>query len=121
MSKIELKLDEVANLNVELQLMNKEKELSFVIKYKIAKFLEKTTGIIKNFEKTRLSVFKSYGSENKDGTWTLKGAKDEKKGLKELEALLEVKETFDETFNLKDFEEIKSENSYVQIMKFMKE
>jgi len=120
-----LSLADVILLNEELKHMNKEKEISFVLKYKLSKLLEKTEQSVKNFNDKKLSLFKKYGKEVKGspGTFSLKGGTkaNEKKGLEELEGLITIEETFTEQYPLNDFSNLKSEVGYNVIYRFLVE
>jgi len=126
MSKNVLKISEVAELNNELVSMNKEKDISFVVKYNLSKLREKTQSVMKKFEEQRLELFKKYGDEIEDkkgkktGQYQLQGAKGEEKGLEELKKLLDETETFEDSYKLDDFKDLKTDKPYNQIMKFMK-
>jgi len=126
MSKNVLKISEVAELNNELVSMNKEKDISFVVKYNLSKLREKTQSVMKKFEEQRLELFKKYRDEIEDkkgkktGQYQLQGAKGEEKGLEELKKLLDETETFEDSYKLDDFKDLKTDKPYNQIMKFMK-
>jgi hypothetical protein len=117
-----LEIIEVLQLNEELSNLIKEVELSFVLKYDLVKLYEKTKVIVKRFSKSRDDIIKQYGvcvDKNTD-SYTLEGAKDRVKADKEIDALAEIKESFNEEFLFNDFEALKSGKPYVQIMKFLK-
>jgi len=122
-----MELSDVITLNGELAQMNREKELSFVIKYKLVKLLEQTTSIVKKFNQTKLELFKKFGNEDPKipGNFNLgdpKTNKNYEKGMDELKKLIEVEEEFNGfEFKLKDFAELKTSVSYVQFFKFLKE
>ena len=115
-----LSLGQVLILDQELQQLNVEKDIPFIVKYELSKLAGKTTEIVKRFNTAKLELFKKYGTctDEKSGTYTLEGSKDFEKGVKELNALVEVIETFDETFSLSSFLEVKSNVPYTQIFKF---
>jgi len=122
--EVKMPLSDVLVLNQELQQMNREKEISFVVKYKLVKLLEKTQSLVKKFNETKLELFKKYGKEDKKikGNFSLNDATpaNYKKGMDELTKLIEVEEIFTEfAFDIKDFENVKSEVGYFQIFKFM--
>ena len=124
MSKQALKLSvgEVLKLNQELLDLNKESDLPFVLKYDLAKLSTKTMNLIRTFEKQKVALFEKYGvcTDEKKKIYTLEGSDKYDVGIKELEALIEKEETFTESFNVDDFKDLKSSNSYMQIMKFLK-
>jgi len=121
--KVSLDINNVLQLNNELQQLQREKELSFVVKYHLSKLLDKTVGIVKRFNDSKLELFKKYGKEVKDapGTFTLEGSKKFDKGMEELKALIAVEEEFEFELAIEDFKDIKSSVTYNQIFKFMKE
>lgn len=119
--KVALNINDVFALNSELQQLNREKELSFVVKYHLSKLLDKTSEIVKRFNESKLDLIKKYGKEVADrpGDYTLEGSEDFEKGMEELKQLIEVQEIFSFELNIDDFANIKSEASYHQIFKFM--
>jgi thiamine pyrophosphokinase len=121
---VELSLGQVMQLNAELKQMNKEKDISFVTKYKLIKLYEKTSKLVKNFDNTRIQIFKEYGTEVEDspGNYTLENVKADvkAKAVKELELLVAVIEKFNGIeFKLDDFKDLKTEVSYEVIFSFM--
>lgn len=118
---IELEIVEVLQLNSELLLLQKEKELSFTLKYDLVKLYEKTKTIRRHYEQQRVDIIKEYGkciNEKKD-EWTLDGSDKEAEGMKILSELNEKKEHLVASFKKEDFEELKSDQIYVQIMRFI--
>jgi thiamine pyrophosphokinase len=123
---VELSLGQVMQLNSELKQMNKEKDISFVTKYKLIKLYEKTSKLVKNLDNTRIQIFKEYGTEVEDspGNYTLENVKADvkAKAVKELELLVAVIEKFNGIeFKLDDFKDLKTEVSYEVIFSFMVE
>jgi thiamine pyrophosphokinase len=123
---VELSLGQVMQLNAELKQMNKEKDISFVTKYKLIKLYEKTSKLVKNLDNTRIQIFKEYGTEVEDspGNYTLENVKADvkAKAVKELELLVAVIEKFNGIeFKLDDFKDLKTEVSYEVIFSFMVE
>ncbi len=119
-----LKLGDIVTLNEELRAMNKEKDISFVIKFQLVKLLEHTNRLIKPFNAIRLELIKKHGIEvpNRPGQYTLAGSDKDGKGMAALEELLEVEENFNNVqFNLKDFARLQTSTSYIQFFKFIKE
>lgn len=114
---VKLSIQEVLQLNTELDRLLSEDQISFVTKYDLVKLLEKTQAIAKRFSDSRKEVFKKFGKELENKQSTLEGSAE---GLKELEKLLDKKENFKESFNIKDFKTLKSKNPYVIIMRFIK-
>ena len=121
--KVSLDINNIMMLNNELQQLQKEKELSFVVKYHLSKVLDKTVEVVKRFNDSKLDLFKKYGKEVKDnpGNFTLEGSKHFNKGMEELKGLIAVEEEFELELNIDDFKEIKSSVTYSQIFKFMKD
>lgn len=122
MSKtVALNINDVFALNSELQQLNREKELSFVVKYHLSKLLDKTSAIVKRFNESKLELIKKYGKEVEDrpGDYTLEGSEHFEKGMDELKQLIEVQEKFSFELKIDDFANIKSEVAYHQIFKFM--
>lgn len=119
---VQLELSEVILLNHELQGLQSEPTISFAVKYELVKLLERTQDIVRRFNKQKLELFKKYGkcTDEKTQTYTLQGADKEKEGLKELDLLISTKETFNESFEMEDFKDMKSAIPYIQIMKFIK-
>jgi hypothetical protein len=115
-----LEITEVLQLNMELITLQKEAELPFKLKYDLVMMYEKTKLVAKIYEEQRIELIKKYGKELKDKTFTLEGGKDEEKGREELEALNKKKELFNFSFLMDNFENLKSENVYIVIMKFIK-
>lgn len=115
-------LNEVLVLNGELVNLNKEEGISFHVKYDLVKFLEKTNDVVTRFNKSKLDLFKKLGTctDEKKQTYTLEGTENEEKAMEELQMLINKKETFDFEFQLEDFSDLKSSNSYIQIMRFIK-
>jgi len=124
-NEVKMSVIDILQLNAELQAMNREKEVNFVTKYKIIVLFEITKRITERFNKTKLELFQKYGEEDKEnkGSFNLQNASpaNYKKGMAELEELTQVEETFTgHSFDIKDFENIKSETGYVQFFKFLK-
>jgi len=120
---IKLNLNDVAILNQELHLMQTEKDISFVTKYQLSKLQEKTTKIVKNYNDSRNAIIKKYGSlkEGSKVEYELAGSKDEVKATKEITALIEVIEEFNEKYPIEDFKDLKSTNTYNKLMLFLTE
>jgi len=119
--KVKLNINDVFALNRELQHVNKEKDVSFVVKYHLSKVFDKTTSIVNRFNESKLELIKKYGKEveGKSGDFTLEGSKDFEKGMKELTALIEVEEEFEFEIKIDDFKDVKTDFPYNQIFKFM--
>jgi len=120
--KVKLDVNSIAELNNELYLLQKEKEITFAVKYDVAKVIEKTTQILKNYNEQRNKLIEQYGEEKTEGKkdFTLeKGTEKGDKGFKELEGLMAKEETISADFTFKDFKDLKSENAYIQLMKFL--
>ncbi len=111
---------DVIQLNSELQFLNKEPELSFVVKYELVKLAEKTAKIAKAFNEQKVELFKVYGkcTDKEKEIYSLEGSEKYKEGVEELNKLLEKEESFTENFIIKDFIKLRTANSYVKIMKF---
>ncbi len=120
--KIKLNVEEIIQLNQELLGLIQEKELTFTLKWYLVKLSEKTQPVVKRFNDQKLELFKKYGIERKDrpGTYTLDGSKDIEKGKAELDKLIEIEEEFTAEFKFKDFEDLKSTNPYIKVMRFIK-
>ena len=115
-----LSLGQVLILDQELQQLNVEKDIPFIVKYELSKLAGKTAEIVKRFNNDKLELFKKYGTcvDEKSGAYTLEGSENFEKGMKELNTLVESTETFNETFSLNSFLEVKSNVPYTQIFKF---
>ncbi len=124
-NEVKMSVGDILQLNAELQALNREKEINFVTKYRIIVLYELTKRISERFNSTKLDLLKKYGKESKriKGSYDLNLATpaNYKIGIAELEKLAKVEETFtDFSFDMKDFEDIKSENGYIQFFKFLK-
>jgi len=119
--KKSLSLGQVVSLNNELYLLMKESELSFTVKYDLSKLIEKTDKLVKNLRTQNEEILKKYGVcvDEKTQTFKLEGSDKYIEGLKEITELGEKQEVFTESFNMKDFKDLKTESLYVQIMKFL--
>ena len=121
--KTKMKIRDVIQLNSELHLLHTEDALSFVVKYDVKKLLDKTKVIVKDFTDQQQALFKKYGvcTDEKKDTYSLEGSDDYVIGLKEINDLLDKEETFDKTFKLNDFKDLKTANPYIQLMNFIEE
>jgi len=121
--EVTLKLTQVVALNKELINMVKEPKIGFALKYQLVKLLEKTKIIVKDFNEQRNGIIKKYGEcvDEKNNIWEL--VKEDTIGVanQEIIDLTEIEEVFNNQYSLKDFENIESGNSYIEIMKFMQE
>jgi len=117
-----LNINEVFILNEELQNLNKEKDVSFVVKYHISKVMDKITTIMKRFNDSKIEVIKKYGKETEkdSGAYTLEGCKDFEKGVKEINELIKIEEDIDFEINMEDIKDLKTDFPYNQIFKFIK-
>lgn len=118
--KIKLSIGECLQLEREILDLMTEKDLSFVTKYELSKLKTKNDSILKNFRERQFEVFKNFGKEEKNGSFILKGSEKEEEGTLELKKLIEVVESFDKSFQMKDFENLKSEKPYITIMRLIK-
>lgn len=117
--KTKIQIQEVIALNQELNLIQKESGISFLIKYDLSKILDKTKDIVKRFNDSRTEIFKKYGksTDEKKQSYTISGCEKEQEALDEIKALLEKEEIFERTLKLKDFENLNTEVPYIQLMK----
>jgi hypothetical protein len=122
MAKVKLVLTDVVTLNVELFNIQHEKDLSFRTKFELGLLGQETKKIVENYQKQQEGLFKEYGKETKKGKgdWKLeKGTAKGDKGFKELEDLMAVESELELNVDFEEFEELRSDKSYVTIMKFL--
>ena len=76
---------------------------------------------MRRFNASKLELFEKYGicTDEKTKAYTLEGSDKYDLGVKEIEALLDKEESFKDSFKLADFIEMKTENPYFMIMKFL--
>lgn len=123
MAAQKLKISEIIVLNSELINLNREVELTFLLKYNLVKLQEQTKDIVRRFNKSKLDLFEKYGvcTDEKTKAYTLEGAEKYDVAIKELESLLDNTESLKATFKLNEFKEMKTEQPYFMIMKFLTE
>lgn len=121
MAQKKLKLEDCLILNSEIKNLHTEKDLSFSVKYELSKLSDELEPIVKNFNKQKDDIVKKFGvpidpKDEKKG-FTLRDAPKSDEALKAIEDLLEKEETVKYKLSFDDFKDLKTENSYVKLMK----
>jgi len=113
MKKTELNLGQVLQLDQEIKSANVEKDLNFVVKFKLNLIGKDLIKHVETFEKSRKEIIEKFGIDSDKGK-TLTGSKDEAKGIDELNKLLETKANFNFKKDLKinDFKDLKTDKPY---------
>ncbi len=113
MKKTELNLGQVLQLDQEIKSANVEKDLNFVVKFKLNLIGKDLLKHVETFEKSRKEIIEKFGIDSDKGK-TLTGSKDESKGYQELNKLLETKANFNFKKDLKinDFKDLKTDKPY---------
>jgi len=120
--KVKLDVNDIAILDGELRNAAKEVTISFDVKYDIAKVIEQTAPVLKNYNEQRNNLINELGTEKTKGKkdfFLEKGTLKGDKGFKQLEDLMAKEEEITAEFKYEDFAELKSGNSYIQLMKFL--
>ena len=113
MKKTDLKLREVLQLDQEIKSANVEKDLSFVIKFKLNLIGKQLAKHVEVFDESRKNIIEKFGTDTDKGK-TLEGSKDSAQGFEELNKLLDtdISIAFKKDLKLKDFEELKTDKPY---------
>lgn len=113
MKKTELKLRQALQLDQEIKSANIEKDLSFVVKFKLNLAGKELSKHLEAFEESRKNIIEKFGIESDKGK-TLTGSKDEIKGFEELNKLLDtdVLVSLKKDLNIKDFKSLKTDKPY---------
>ena len=89
MKKTDLKLREVLQLDQEIKSANVEKDLSFVIKFKLNLIGKQLAKHVEVFDESRKNIIEKFGTDTDKGK-TLEGSKDSAQGFEELNKLLDT-------------------------------
>jgi len=113
MKKTKFTLLEAQNLNQEMNSLMQEETISFGVKYELMGSLEKVSKVVERFEKQRIEIFKKFGKQLEDTSYTLEGCEKIEEAVAELDELGKKEETFDfSKFHIEDFKNIKSKYPY---------
>lgn len=132
METLKLKNSEIAELQVEIDLIGKElsTQKTFLPKYHLSNLTSSLDSYFKNLEQTRIDLIKTYGETKESGEITIEQFEDEEKTkisdkyksfIDDFTKVLETEvEVIFNPIPLKVFEDVQTEKFYPVLYKFIK-